>query len=392
MGINKPSPVFDHTKPNTTPVVCYNVASPDERIPMIIGVPKEIKKEEYRVGITPSGAEELRKRGHAILVESGAGRGSGFSDEEYLAAGADIMDKETVFMKAGLIVKVKEPLPDEYSLLREGLAVFTYLHLAPNLELTEILLKKKISAFGYETLQRDGSLPLLSPMSEIAGRMAPLMGSFFLQKVHGGTGVLPTGVAAVRPAKAVILGAGVVGTHAARVADGLGMSTVILNRGMEKLQRIDEMFGGTVRTLLLTDAAVKDEIRDADIIIGAVLVPGGKTPVLISRSMLSGMKKGAVIVDVSVDQGGCAETSKPMTHDHPVYEVDGIIHYTVANMPGAFPRTSTLALTNATLPYVRAMADMGIEKAAADPVLNTSLNTFQGNIVHETLAEAMGMK
>jgi len=355
---------------------------------MIIGIPKEIKKEEFRVAVTPSGVRELKKSGHTILIETGAGAGSGFSDDEYLQADADVMDRKTLFGQAALIVKVKEPLTSEYDLLRDGQALFTYLHLAPNRILTETLLKKNIAAFAYETLEKDHTLPLLIPMSEVAGRMAPLMGAYFLQKFHGGTGLLPSGIEGVRPAKAVILGAGVVGLNAARIASGIGMDVIVLNRGIERLQKLDEIFMGRVKTLSLTSANIQQEIEDADIVIGAVLVPGGKTPVLITRDMLNTMKKGAVIVDVAIDQGGCAETSRPSTHANPVYEVDGIIHYTVANMPAAYPRTSTLALTNATLPYIKMMADMGISKAADDPILRTALNTYQGKITHPVLAAA----
>lgn len=357
---------------------------------MIIGVPKEIKNAEYRVAMTPSGVEELKRDGHTVLVETGAGEGSGFSDEEYLKADADIVDREILFKKADLIVKVKEPLPPEYELMRKGQAIFTFLHLAPNKELTGVLLNKKVTALGYETLQKDGGLPLLSPMSEIAGRMAPLMGSYYLQSSHGGKGILSTGTVGVKPAKALILGAGVVGTNAAHVCIGLRMNTVVINRGVEGLKRIDEMFIGKVKTLPLTIHNIKEEIRDADIIIGAVLIPGGKTPVLITRDMLKTMSKGAVIVDVSVDQGGCVETTRPTTHDNPVYEVDGIIHYTVANMPGAYPRTSTLALTNVTLPYIKTIAGKGIERAVSDdPVIKSSLNTYRGEIVYKALAESI---
>jgi alanine dehydrogenase len=356
---------------------------------MIIGIPKEIKKEEYRVGIVPSGVKELRGAGHTVLIEKGAGTGSGFGDEEYLDADADVVEKGVLFEKSDLIVKVKEPLPEEYSLLRSGQAVFTYLHLAPNRDLTRFLLEKSITAIGYETLEKGAALPLLSPMSEVAGRMAPLMAVYYLQMIHGGTGVLATGVAGVRPAKALILGAGVVGSNAARVSIGLGMDTVVIGKGTDKLQRLDEMFMGRIHTLPVTAHDVAEEIRDADIVIGAVLVPGGRTPILITRAMLGAMKKGAVIVDVSVDQGGCAETSRPTTHDKPVYTVDGIIHYAVANMPGAFPRTSTIALTNATLPYVKTIAHMGIEKAIEeDPPIKSALNTYRGEIVHKGVAEA----
>jgi len=354
---------------------------------MIIGVPKEIKKEEYRVSVTPSGVAELKRDGHTILIEAGAGQGSGFTDNEYLASDADIVDGKALFEKADLIVKVKEPLPSEYDLFRKWQAVFTYLHLAPNPELTRFLLHREITALGYETLEKNGSLPLLSPMSEIAGKMAPLVGSYYLQRVHGGKGVLPTGAIGVKPARALVLGAGIVGSNAVRVCIGLGMDTVVLNRSTDRLQRLDEIFMGRIKTLPLTLHNIMEEIRHADIIIGAVLVPGGKTPVLITRDMLKTMARGSVIVDVTVDQGGCVETTRPTTHNDPVYDVEGIIHYTVANMPGAYPRTSTLALTNATLPYIKILANKGIEKAIdEDPAIKSSLNTFRGKITNKALA------
>jgi alanine dehydrogenase len=360
---------------------------------MQIGVPKEIKTEEFRVGLTPTGVRELTREGHAIVIETGAGEGSGFSDAEYRKAGAETAAREAVFGQAELIVKVKEPVSPEYVLLREGVALFTYLHLAPNPELTKVLLDKKVTGLAYETLEKDGRLPLLAPMSEVAGRMAPIMASLYLQKFRGGSGILPTGVSGVRPGKIVILGAGVVGTNAARVATGLGMETVVINRDPAGLQRIDEQFKGRVRTLPLSAHAVEEEIRDADIVIGAVLVPGGRTPVLITREMLRTMKRGSVIVDVSVDQGGCVETSHPTTHDDPVFEAEGIIHYCVANMPGAYPRTSTLALTNATLPYVKLLANKGIEKAIAESAeVRSSLNTYQGRITNKMLAESLGLR
>ncbi len=355
---------------------------------MIIGVPKEIKVEEFRVGITPLGARELISRGNTVLVETTAGEGSGFPDAEYLRSGAEIAPRESVFGQADLIVKVKEPVQEEFPLLREGVALFTYLHLAPNPGLTKHLLAKKVAGFAYETLMLDNRLPLLAPMSEIAGRMAPLMASFYLQKFKGGSGVLPTGVSGVRPGKIVILGAGVVGTNAARVSSGLGMETVVINKDTAGLQRIDELFKGRVRTLPMTAHVLEEEISDADIIIGAVLVPGGRTPILISREMLKTMKNGSVIVDVAVDQGGCVETSRPTTHDDPVFVVDGIVHYCVANMPGAYPRTSTLALTNATLPYIKTLAQEGIRKAVQeDPVIKSALNTYEGRIVNKALAK-----
>ena len=358
---------------------------------MIIGVPKETKTEEFRVGLTPVGARELVIGGHTVLVETDAGAGSGFPDNIYHKAGAETVSRETVFSRAELIVKVKEPVSSEYSLLRDGVALFTYLHLAPNPQLTRQLLAKHVTGLAYETLERDAKLPLLAPMSEIAGRMAPIMAAFYLQKFKGGSGVLPTGVSGVRPGKIVILGAGVVGSNAARVALGMGMETVVINKDSGRLQRIDELFKGRVRTLPMTLHAIEEEILDADIVVGAVLVPGGRTPVLITREMLGVMKKASVIVDVSVDQGGCVETSRPTTHDDPVFVVDGIQHYCVANMPGAYPRTSTLALTNATLPYVKLLAAKGIDNAIAEsPEIRSSLNAYQGRITNKALAETMG--
>jgi alanine dehydrogenase len=357
---------------------------------MIIGVPKEIKIEEFRVGMTPSGVRELVRSGHAVLVEVDAGTGSGFSDESYRTAGAEMVRRSDLFERTELIVKVKEPVPAEFPLLGKGVALFTYLHLAPNPDLARYLLDKKVTGLAYETLEKNGRLPLLAPMSEIAGRMAPLMAAFYLQKFKGGSGVLPTGVSGVRPAKIVILGAGVVGTNAARVGLGMGMETVVINKDTAGLQRIDELFKGRVRALPMSVHALEEEIANADIIIGAVLVPGGRTPVLITRNMLSIMRKGSVIVDVSVDQGGCIETSHPTTHDDPVFIVDGIVHYCVANMPGAYPRTSTIALTNATLPYVKILAAAGIEQALAENAeIRSALNTYRGEIANRQLAAAL---
>lgn len=355
---------------------------------MIIGVPKEVKIHEYRVGITPSGVSDLVRDGHAVLIETGAGAGSGFADDEYRFAGAEITSRTILFSRAELIVKVKEPLPDEYDLLAANSILFTYLHLAPNPELIEVLLKKNITALGYETLEKDGGLPLLHPMSAIAGRMAPIVGAFYLQKFFGGIGILPTGTAGVRPVKTVVLGAGTVGYNATRVCVGLEMETVVMNRSIERLEQLGELFPGRITTLPLTQASVAAEIGDADMIIGAVYVRGGRTPVLIKKDMLHLMKRGAIIVDVSIDQGGCAETSRPTTHDAPVYEVDGILHYTVANMPGAYPRTSTLALTNATLPYIKTLAAYGVATAFEhNDALKTALNTHGGKIIHKALAK-----
>ncbi len=359
---------------------------------MIIGVPKEIKTHEYRVGMTPSGVEELKRDGHRILIEKSAGAGSGFSDGEYIKAGAEIVDIEKLFKESELVVKVKEPLPSEYDLLQNGQAIFTYLHLAPNPELTGVLLEKKMIAIGYETLEKDGTLPLLAPMSEIAGRMAPIMASYYLQRIKGGSGILPSGAVGVLPARILILGAGVVGTNAARTSLGLGMRVSVINRGIERLQYLDELFDGKIDTFTSVYSNIRMELSKADVVIGAVLVPGAKTPVLVTEEMLGCMKKGSVIVDVSVDQGGCIETSRPTTHDNPVYEVNGIIHYTVANMPAAYPRTSTIALTNRTLQYIETLCSMGIEKAIReDSELKSALNLYNGIVMHKGLAESMGM-
>ena len=362
---------------------------------MVIGVPKEVKTREYRVAATPSGAAELTKDGHRVLIEKSAGEGSGFSDEEYLRVRAEITDKTALFELSDLIVKVKEPLPEEFGLFRKGQALFTYLHLAPNPALIDALIKGGIAALGYETLEEKGSLPLLAPMSEIAGRMSPLVAAYFLQKPHGGSGVLPTGAAGVPPAEMLIIGGGNVGTNAARIALGLGMRVTVLNRGIERLRELDEMFmgfGGAITTLPAIEQNIRNCLRDADIVVGAVLITGEKTPRCVTREMLSLMKKGSVIVDVSIDQGGCVETSRPTTHDNPVYEVDGIIHYCVANMPGAYPRTSTLALTNRTLPYIRKLAGLGMEKAISeDSALRSSLNIYNGMVVHAGLSASTGL-
>ncbi len=354
---------------------------------MIIAVPKEIKTEEYRVGLTPAGAAELSTAGHEVLVQNDAGIGSGFSDDQYRQMGAEIVPRDELFRRAELVVKVKEPLPQEFELFREGQTLFTYLHLAPNPQLTRFLMARRLTALAYETLELNGALPLLAPMSEVAGRMAPLVAGWCLQRHRGGTGFLPTGAAGVRPAKAVILGGGTVGSHAARVAAGIGMDTIVLNRSMDRLRRIDELTDGRVRSGILTGEAIRSEIRDADLIIGAVLTTGGRTPLLLTGEMLGEMKKGAVIVDVSVDQGGCAATTRPTTHNAPTYIVNDIVHYAVANMPGAFPHTSTMALTNATLPYIMQLAARGIDSAIDEvPALATSVNVRDGRLIHPALA------
>lgn len=357
---------------------------------MIIGVPKEIKNHEYRVAVTPAGVADLIENGHRLIIEKSAGTGSGFPDNEYLNAGAEIADRDRLFHESELIVKVKEPLPDEYSFFRNGQALFTYLHLASVPELTAMLLDKKISGFAYETLEVEGSLPLLAPMSEVAGKMAPLMGAYYLQKKYGGAGLLVSGAENVEPANVLILGAGVVGKGALQVAFGMGADVTVINRGEAKLREIDTLYEGMVRTVLSTAENIETEAVKADILIGAVLVTGAKAPKLITRDLVSKMKKGSVIVDVSVDQGGCVETTKPTTHNDPVYTVDGVIHYTVANMPGAYPRTSTIALTNKTIEYIKMLANSGIENAAiGEGPLGSSVNTYKGEITHKAVAEAM---
>lgn len=359
---------------------------------MVIGVPKEVKKQEYRVSVTPSGVRELVLEGHRLLVERSAGEGSGFTDSEYDAAGVETAERERVFGEAELIVKVKEPLPEEYGLLREGQALFTFLHLAPNRELTDLLLERKITAFGYETLEDGGALPLLAPMSEIAGRMSPIMASYYLQRPAGGSGVLPSGVPGVIPANALVLGGGTVGRNASRVALALGMRVTVLNRGMEKLRELDRIFSGLITTLPSLRYNIEEQLSRADVVIGAVLVTGARSPVLVTAEMVSNMKKGSVIVDVSVDQGGCMETTRPTTHDSPVYMVDGVVHYAVANMPGAYPRTSTMALTNGTLAYIRKLASLGAERAIReDRHLRTALNTHAGKVTNKGLSESAGL-
>jgi alanine dehydrogenase len=357
---------------------------------MIIGVPKEIKKHEYRVGITPAGAGKLKDEGHRILIEKSAGTGSGFPDKDYEEAGAEILEKEDVFGSSELIVKVKEPLPPEYDLFREEQALFTFLHLASNPDAANMLLKKNITAFSYETLEANNELPLLKPMSEIAGKMAPVMGAYYLQKFQGGEGILVTGAGGVPPARMLILGAGAVGMGALEVAHGMGADVTVINRGQEKLDRINEIYAGKIKTFLSNDECIEKEVLKTDILIGAVLVTGAKAPLLVTKEQVLKMKKGSVIVDVSVDQGGCIETSKPTTHDDPVYRVGDVIHYTVANMPGAYPRTSTLALTNRTIEYIRVLAKNGVGNAIEESgPLKSALNTHRGRITHKAVAEAI---
>jgi len=358
---------------------------------MTIGVPKEIKTLENRVALTPGGVISLVKRGHQVLVEQGAGQGSGISDAEYQKAGAEIASVGEAW-GAELVVKVKEPIAEEYKYLRPDLMLFTYLHLAADEPLTRALLSARTTAIAYETVQEhDGSLPLLVPMSEVAGRMAPQVGAAALEKPHGGRGVLLGGVPGVAPASVVILGGGVVGTNAAKIALGMGAQVTILELSKHRQQYLDDIFGGRLITLASTEANIAASVRHADLLIGGVLIPGAKAPKLVTRDMLSSMKEASVIVDVAVDQGGCVETIHPTTHANPTYVVDGVVHYGVANMPGAVPRTSTFALTNQTLPYLLRLAEHGLRVLPQDPALLKGLNTYAGKLTYQGVAEAFGM-
>jgi alanine dehydrogenase len=360
---------------------------------MRIGVPKEIKVHEYRVGLVPAGVRELSAAGHEVLIESGAGRGIGVEDAEYRAAGAGIAaNAAEVFARAELVVKVKEPQPKECQLLRKDQVLFTYLHLAADPEQADGLIKSGATAIAYETVTApNGSLPLLTPMSEVAGRMSIQVGAASLQKANGGFGVLLGGVPGVAPARVVILGGGVSGTHAAEMAVGMRADVTIVDRSVNRLRELSALFGSTLRTAYSTTETIERLVRDADLVVGAVLVAGAAAPKLVTRAMVKTMKPGAVLVDISIDQGGCFETSHATTHADPTFLVDGVIHYCVANMPGAVPRTSTLALTNATLPYVRALADLGWQGALKrDAGLAAGLNVHAGEITHEVVARALG--
>jgi alanine dehydrogenase len=361
---------------------------------MKIGVPKEVKVHEYRVGLVPAGVRELVDSGHQVLVQSGAGAGIGFDDANYQAAGATIAQRaEEVFSGTDLVVKVKEPQLDECRQLRSGQTLFTYLHLAADRAQTEALLASGATAIAYETVTApDGSLPLLTPMSEVAGRMSVQVGANCLQKANGGFGVLLGGVPGVAPAKVVILGGGVSGTHAAEMAVGLRADVTVVDRSVKRLRELSAIFGSQLKTMYSTAHSIEDLVRDADLVIGAVLIAGAAAPKLVTRTMVKTMKPGAVMVDIAIDQGGCFETSRPTTHAEPTYVLDGVIHYCVTNMPGAVPRTSTFALTNATLPYVRALADHGWRAAIAkDGGLAKGLNVHAGQLTHEAVAGALGM-
>lgn len=362
---------------------------------MIIGVPKEIKEVEKRVGMTPQGVDALVAHGHRVLVERGAGEGSGFSDQEYRKAGAILVEKaKDVWNEAEIVVKVKEPLEPEFPLMRSGQVVFTYLHLAANRELTLELMERRVVGIGYETVQgQDGSLPLLRPMSEIAGRASVLAGGMCLEARHGGRGVLLCGASGVPPAKVVILGAGVVGANACKVALGIGARVSILDIHPEKLSYLHDITQGHIATFISNRMTIGEEIAGADLVIGAVLVPGAHAPKLVTRQMLKRMRPGSAVVDISVDQGGCFETTRPTTHENPTYLEEGIVHYCVTNIPGAFPRTSTIALTNATFPYILQIADKGFERAMEEnEPLRKGLNLIDGQVVYQAVAESLGLK
>lgn len=360
---------------------------------MIVGVTREIKDNEYRVGLTPSGAQELASAGHAVLVEEAAGLGSGFEDEQYVEAGAALRpDAASVFAEAQMVVKVKEPLPEEYGYLGEGQILFTFLHLAPDAELTRALLDSGAVGMAYETVQlEDGRLPLLTPMSEVAGKMAVQVGARLLEKTRGGSGVLLGGVAGVEPGNVAILGGGVVGVNAAKVAGGLGADVLILDVNLDRLRYLEDLFEGHVHTLTSTRHNAAHAVAEADLLIGAVLVPGARAPVLATRDMVATMRPGSVIVDVAIDQGGCVETSRVTSHSEPVFVEEGVTHYCVPNMPGAVSRTSTFALTNATLPYVLAIANKGLRRALdEDPALAKGLNIHRGGVTCRGVAESFG--
>jgi alanine dehydrogenase len=360
---------------------------------MIVGVPKEVKDHEARVGLLPSGARALIEAGHRVLVQTSAGVGSSLPDDEYRAAGAEILpDAASVWSRSDLVVKVKEPQASEYPLLRPGLILFTYLHLAPLPELTGKLLDAKVNAVAYETIREgDHSLPLLTPMSEVAGRMAVQVGAQYLEAPLGGRGILLGGVPGVAPANVLILGGGVVGHQAAKVAVGLGAHVTIIDRNLDRLRELDDIYSSQIVTLASNTYTIAESVRQSDLVIGAVLIPGASAPRLIRREMIATMRKGSVMVDVAIDQGGCFETSRPTTHTDPVYVVDGVIHYCVSNMPAAVPHTSTFALNNATFPYLLELANRGLEKACAhNRALCQGLNTYKGHVVYPAVAESQG--
>jgi alanine dehydrogenase len=360
---------------------------------MRIGVVKEIKPDEHRVALTPAGAVELRRRGHDVMVETGAGEGSALPDAAYEAVGARIGSLDEVWTSSDLVLKVKEPLPEEFDRLREGLVLFTYLHLAADERLTRALLESGAICVAYETVETDDRhLPLLAPMSEVAGRLATQMGAWALEKAQGGRGILLGGVPGVPPAKVVVLGGGIVGYNAALIAVGMQADVWVLDKSVERMRDLEMMLDGRITLAMSTKLAIDEAVLGADLIVGAVLIPGARAPKLVTREMLGSLKPGAVLVDVSIDQGGCFETSHPTTHSDPVFEVDGIVHYCVSNMPGAVPVTSTYALTNVTLPYAELIADYGIREAiAGSRPLARGVNVFEGKLTYEAVAEAHGL-
>lgn len=359
---------------------------------MLIGLPKEIKDNENRVGMTPGMIKALVRRGHQIRVQSGAGDGSSLSDQEYQAAGATIVPTAEDAWAAQLVIKVKEPVPSEYHYLRQDLILFTYLHLASNKPLTDALLASGTTGIAYETVQtEDGKLPLLIPMSEVAGRMATQVGATYLQRSHGGRGILMGGVPGVAPANVAILGGGIVGSNAARVAVGLGAQVTVLDINHDQLKYLDDIYRGQLQTRMSDEDSIEEIVYQADLVIGAILIPGGRAPWLVTRTMLPAMRKGAVIVDVAVDQGGCVETTRATTHSDPTYEIDGVLHYCVANMPGAVPRTSTFALTNQTAPYIQKLANEGLAVLRSNWPLQQGLNTHKGHLTYSAVAEAFAL-
>jgi alanine dehydrogenase len=362
---------------------------------MIVGLPKEIKDNEYRVGLTPAGVRALTDAGHRVVVEKTAGEGSGFEDSIYQRAGARLLDSaDRVWAEAEMIVKVKEPIEPEYPRMREGQLLFTYLHLAPDKKLTQQLLERKVTGIAYETItDQRGGLPLLTPMSEVAGRMAIQVGAHYLEKMSGGRGILLGGVPGVPAARVVIIGGGVVGTNAAKIAVGMGAHVTIIDSNLDRLRELDDIFLSKIATLASSAYMIHDAVSQADLIVGAVLVPGASAPRLVTRNMLRDVPNGAVIVDVAVDQGGCIETTHPTTHSDPTYYVEGVLHYCVANMPGAVPRTSTFALTNATLPYALKLASRGFFDAiGSDPGLKAGVNTYAGRCTYEAVARSQGLE
>jgi alanine dehydrogenase len=361
---------------------------------MIVGIPKEIKDNENRVSTTPAGVAEYVARGHEVLVERSAGLGSGFADSEYEVAGAALVDThDEVFARAEMIVKVKEPIEPEYGLMREDQLLYTYLHLAAEERLTQVLIERKVASIAYETVELENrSLPLLTPMSEVAGRMAVQVGAHYLEKVHGGRGLLLGGVPGVPPADVVVLGGGVVGINAAQMALGMGANVTIIDRSIERLRYLDQVLHGRINTLASNTSNVAAIVQQCDLLIGGVLIPGAKAPKLVTAEMVSTMREGSVIVDVAIDQGGCIETCRPTSHSNPTYVVDGVVHYCVTNMPGAVPRTSTFALSNVTLPYGLQLADKGMEAVRSDVALAKGVNVYRGHVTYQAVADAFGLE